>query len=36
MNGISIALAIRSLDPTTNRKNEPPHKIRLENGKKAV
>ena len=38
MNGISIALAIHSLDPTTNRKNEHPHEMNcsLENGKKAV
>ncbi len=36
MNGISIALAIHSLDPTTNRKIEHPHEIRLENRKKAV
>ena len=34
MNEISIALAIHSLDPTTNRKNEHPHEIRLENGEK--
>ena len=36
MNEISIALAIHSLDPTTDRKIEHPHEIRLENGKKAV
>ncbi len=34
--GNSIAFVIRSFDPTTNRKNEHPHEISLENGKKAV
>ena len=36
MNGISIALAFHSLDPTTNRTNEHPHEIGLENGEKAA
>ena len=36
MNGISIALAIHSLDPTTNRKNDHTQEISLENRKKAV
>ena len=44
LHGNSIAFAIRSFDhslfthliPTTNRKNEHPHEIRLENGKNAV
>ena len=31
---ISIAFAIRSVDPTTNWKNGHPHGVRLENGKK--